>query len=448
MMTKKSRIEVISKFHAMKLDNDRDIHVYLPPGYDTDSAKRYPVLYMHDGQYAFDPSINTGGSWNIHKTADRLSAEGRMKEIIIVAIPNMSAARVSEYVHYDISFSKALDIKPNGLLYEDFIVNDLKPYIDTHFRTLADSGNTALMGSSMGGFVTYNLGLRRPDIFGNLAIISPFFTYVDPDTLAEFRDFKVYESKMPLKIWMDIGEVEGFLLDRYVREVFDVLVKEGYVPGKDIVYYYVPDGAHFEKDWAQRIHAPLLYFFGEVGKAESVRLHGRNTVGLKGMKVHINPVIKFDTGFVMSDMNGEYKVGNSEILEVEEDGAIIPKNEGTTMVTYLYHGLKTSKEYSVIKELPELVTVSVNIEVPENTPEDARITMSFLEARKLRKGLYGGKFILPGDCAFAFKIAIGTGFENQIVEQDSNGNDIEYRRFKATDDMELNYVVEKWRDKT
>ncbi len=444
-MKKSSKIITIRDFHAVKLNNKRDIYVYLPQSYDTDSNKRYPVLYMHDGQYAFEPSKNTGSSWNIHKAADRLAAGGRMEEIIIVAVPNMSAARVSEYVHYDISFSRSMNLQPTGLLYEDFLVNDLKPYIDATFRTLTDSGNTALAGSSMGGFVTYNLGLRRPDVFGNLAIMSPFFVYVDPDTLEELRDYKVYKGKHPIKIWIDIGEVEGLLLDKHVREVIEALTKESYKAGKDICYYCVPGGAHFEKDWAERIHAPLLYFFGDIGKAEAVQMYGRDIVGLKGMKAYTNPVVKYDSGFIMSDINGEYVIDHPDVLEVKRDGLIIPKKEGTTKVTFASHGLKASKIYTVIGELPETVILNIKVRVPENTPDDARITMSFLELKKIEKGIYGGKFTLPRDCAFAFKVSIGVGFENPIVEQDMDRNDMEYRRIKVTDDMELNLEVANWK---
>lgn len=444
-MISNSKIITIHDFHAVKLDNKRDIYVYLPHSYDTDLNKKYPVLYMHDGQFAFQSSENTGGSWNVHKTVDRLIEEGKMKEIIVVAVPNMSAARVSEYVHYEITYCELFNLKPNGVMYEDFLINDLKPYIDENFRTLRDSKNTALMGSSMGGFVTYNLGHRRPDVFGNLAVMSPFLTYVNTDTLEECKEYKLYKGTKVNKLWIDIGEIEGFLLDKHVRMLVDELTKVGYEPGKNLFYYYVPNGTHFEKDWEERIHMPLLYFFGDIGKVESVELYGRNTVGLKGMKVNIYPTVKYDSGFSMTDTDAKYIVDNPDILEVEPNGAIIPKGEGTAKLTYVSNEFEVSKEYSVIEELPETVKVKINITVPENTPDDARITMSHLETKKTEKGLYQGVFVLPRDCAFTFRVAIGVGFQNQIIEQDKNKKDLKYRTFKATDDMELNYVVENWK---
>lgn len=442
---KASKIITILNFHAKKLNNNRDIYVYLPPSYDTETDKRYPVLYMHDGQYLFKPSENTGGSWDVHKAADRLITEGRMKEIIIVGIPNMGSERGSEYAHHEIAFIRDLNAEAKGLLYEDFLINDLKPYIDLNFRTLTDSSNTALMGSSMGGLVTYNIGFRNPDIFGKLGILSPFLVSVEAHNLQESDNYTLYKGKRNLKVWVDIGEVEGHILVSHVRKFVDELIGEGFVPGKDIAFYNVPDAAHFESEWAARIHDPLLYFFGEIGKPVSVKLLGRKTVGLNEINVKTNSVVKYDTGFEMSNIDGKYEFENTDILDVTRDGTIIPKMEGKTNVTFIIDDIKVTEEYTVVKALSELVNVKINVKVPENTPVSAKITFNGLELQRIDNCSCRGIFKVPRDSAFAYKIMIGNSFVNPIVERDSNDRDIPYRRFKATEDVELNCIVENWK---
>lgn len=437
-----SKIVSIQNIYAVKLDNYRDLQVYLPPSYDVDLNKRYPVLYMHDGQNVFQPARGTGESWDLHKAADRLISEGRMKEIIIVAIMNKGTNRASEYLHYkDPSGMLPFNVECKGELYEDFLINDLKPYIEANFRALTDGENNVLMGASMGGFVSYNIGLRNPNVFGKIGILSPYVTELNLNTLEETPFYKTYEGKRPIKIWLDIGEAEGLFMVRHAREMADKLLEQGYEYGSEICYYHVPDAGHSERFWAERIHAPLLYFFGVIGKPVSIHLNGRNVVGLTGMTVRTNLLIQYDSGFAMSDLKGKYIIDNPEIMEISEDGTIIPKAEGTTKVTCISGEMKVSREYTVIKELSENVSVTINVNVPVDSPEYDSIYAHGLKIINTGNRQYKGKFILPRDIAFNFKIAKG----GEAIETDINGGDIEWRSFKASEDMELNYTVEKWK---
>ena len=443
----KSEIITIEHFHASKLNNERNIYVYLPPSYHTNQCKRYPVLYMHDGQYAFEKSENTGGSWNAGGVVDRLIKEGKMQEIIIVAVPNRGSERGSEYAHEPISITRDLNMECRGLLYEDFIVYDLKPYIDMHFRTLSDRENTALMGSSMGGLVTYNIGFRNPHIFGKLAMLSPFLASVDRHTMKKTPNYKLFSGENPLKLWLDIGEYEGFILADHVLDFADAMIRRGLVPGKSMAFYHVPEAAHFEADWAERLHAPFIFFFGDIGRKKSVKLLGRKTAGLAGMITRINTVVEYDSGFIMSDLNGSYVSSDPSVLEVKPDGALMPKKEGSAKITYRSDGIETSAEYTVVPELSDMVEISVTAKVPENTEESEPVTMNEFRLHKVKTGLYAGKFVIPRDSAFAFKFAQGDSFVNPVVEQDSFHQDIPYRRFKAAENMNLHYIVESWKGK-
>ncbi|RIE01285.1 alpha/beta hydrolase [Cohnella faecalis] len=204
----KSTIMRIEGFRSENLNNERDLFIYLPPGYTESEDRRYPVLYVHDGQNLFHPAMN-GQSWNLHRTADRLIANGSIEEIIIVGIANMGAERANEFMHpldgvlYQ---NDKENITPRGILYERFLIGEIKPYIDGMLRTKPGAADTALMGSSRGGKVTYHIGIRRPDVFGKLGILSPYFYYVNPLSLEEHRMYASFPSKSPLsKIWIDLG---------------------------------------------------------------------------------------------------------------------------------------------------------------------------------------------------------------------------------------------------
>jgi predicted alpha/beta superfamily hydrolase len=455
-MEHRSKIIKIQDFYAKKLDNYRDINVYLPKGYDEESELRYPVLYMHDGQniFSMNKSSLSGHSWNVDIIADQLIEQGKIKKIIIVGISN-NTSRGGEYSHHSCSErvvnggalgNYMLSVEGKGLLYEDFIINDLKPFIDSEFRTLRDPEDTAMMGSSMGGLVTYNIGFRNPDIFGKLGIMSPAFFWEDIETLASVK-------MEPLKIWMDVGEGEDNYV-RYAKDVVDELIMKGYKSGENFMYYQEPLAIHSESDWGKRVHMPLLYFFGNIGKVVSCQLMGRDIMGIIGTRLRINPIITYDSGFTISQISGSYSVDHPEVLRVYEDGTVIGKTEGTAKVTFSSQGIETEREYTVVKELSDSVKVTIKVTVPDKTPEDADIYMGTyvtmpLKLDKVGNKRYRGTFTFPRGLVVSFRFrreADVFGKSDVTLEKDKDRKDIEVRQFLAAEDKELFYTVENWGD--
>lgn len=443
-MGKASRNIIIPDFYSQELDNYRNIRIYLPHTYDTDINRRYPVLYMHDGQNLFDPSDSPfHTTWNVHNTVDKLVSEGKMKEIIVVGIDN-NANRGSEYCHFKpevITLGRMgvkkyeNDREAQGILYEKFILNTLKPYIDRHFRTLTDRDDTAMIGSSLGGLVTYFIGFRHPEVFGKLGILSPAFNWADYNKLLDI-------SKEPLKIWMDTGEGEAYYIEN-TRRVVDALLYKEFVPGEDLVYYQVPNVIHNEDNWAKRINLPLLYFFGNIGKPVLCKLSGRNLIGMKGMKVTVNPIVQYDSGFIMTDINGKFIVENPDIMEIKPNGRVIPKACGTTKVNYEIDGLIDTCEYTVINELSETVTLELDIKVPSNTPQQEKIYVYIGEFREAKEenGIYKCIITVPRDWGYHFTIFMS---DKHIVELSKDGQPMEVRELKATEDMKIQCYVERW----
>lgn len=232
------------KFHSDFLNNKRDIIVWMPPSYKEDFRKRYPVLYMHDGQNIMDPKTSYAGmDWRVDETLTKLIKQNKIQEIIVVGIYN-TKERLDEYSDTEI-----------GQNYIKFITKELKPFIDSGYRTLTGKENTSVMGSSMGGLISFLIAWNHPEIFSKAGCLSSSFYYQDDKALKMVKDYS--GPKKNIKIYIDHGE------DGLVRgqKMFCSLTKKGYLIGADIDYYYEPGAEHNEKAWAERLERPLQFFF-------------------------------------------------------------------------------------------------------------------------------------------------------------------------------------------
>jgi predicted alpha/beta superfamily hydrolase len=245
------------------LRNERGIDIYLPPGYFLNTNRHYPVLYMHDGNNLFFPSLAFGGMpWHVDSTIDKLVNNNLMREIIVVGIYN-TMGRSYEYTWTPMRHRHGTE-GGGGEKYARFIVEELKPYIDHHYRTLADRDNTAVMGSSLGGLISFYLGLFYPHVFSKIGIVSPSFWWGNG---ISFKHVDHITSH--LSIWMDMGTKEGYYTNiernmnimstRFMRKK---LLERGYADGYNLAYLEDKGGKHNEYSWGKRFHLPLLYFFG------------------------------------------------------------------------------------------------------------------------------------------------------------------------------------------
>ena len=250
-------------FHSKILNNDRDIIVYLPPDYETNKNKHFAVFYMHDGQNLFDgaTSFIPGQEWKVDETAQSLISAHKIEPLIVVGIYNTGKDRVNEY-------APAQDPKyktgGNAELYGRMLVEELKPFIDQTYRTKPDAAHTGLGGSSLGGLVSLYLGLKYPNVFSKLAVISPSVWWADKQIIHFVEQL---HKKPSARIWLDIGTKEGrdpaeaskTVTD--ARLLNDTLVKKGWRPGKDLQYYEAPDAEHNERAWAARTDQILEFLF-------------------------------------------------------------------------------------------------------------------------------------------------------------------------------------------
>jgi predicted alpha/beta superfamily hydrolase len=227
----------------------RDIVVWLPPSYDKETQKRYPVLYAHDAQNLFDPETSSFGvDWQLDETADSLIKQEKIKEIIIVGINN-SQNRMKEYYTGD-----------TGETYLKFIVNELKPFIDKTYRTLSNRKNTATIGSSAGGLIAFMLLWEYNKVFSKAACISPAFHIEDIDYITPVNNSK--GKRKDIKVYIDCGGtgLDSLLLTG-AKEMISALDKKGYKNNKDYLFFYDKIAEHNEPNWAKRVWRPLEFFY-------------------------------------------------------------------------------------------------------------------------------------------------------------------------------------------
>lgn len=234
-------------FYIPQLQRTRRVWIYLPETYQG-SRKKYPVLYMHDGQNVFEDSSSFSGEWGVDEALDTLGRT--FKESIVVAIDNGGSKRLNEYCPYDFSLQGGQHGKGEGDLYIKFLAKTLKPFIDRKYRTLKDKKNTFVAGSSMGGLISMYAVLKYPKVFGGAGVFSPAF-WVGPKI---FDDIKAKGKKMNAKIYFYAGDAEGETMVPMTIKAFN---ETHHVSKSKMETVIRAGGKHNEPRWRQEF--PLFY---------------------------------------------------------------------------------------------------------------------------------------------------------------------------------------------
>jgi predicted alpha/beta superfamily hydrolase len=259
----KSRLGTIHTHAAFpsRLVKPRDVKVYLPPGYEREISRRYPVLYLQDGQNVFEPGA-VGMEWRVDETADALIQTGRIEPFIVVAVANTNARR-DEYTPTKVELRR-----PDGgiskgggkaNLYGRFLIEELKPFIDCTYRTRGEAASTALGGSSLGGLVSMWLALQHSEVFGSVLAVSPTVWW---DNSVILTKIAALPRPAPVRFWVDIGTLEGENAVSGARRLRDALVEKGWKPGEDLEYVEQEGGRHDEISWGSRVEGMLSFLYG------------------------------------------------------------------------------------------------------------------------------------------------------------------------------------------
>lgn len=252
------QIKIHENFGSQHLDEPRNVLVYLPPGYGSEAGRRYPVLYMHDGQNLMRSEDAFGGvAWAVDRSANALIAAGEIEPLIIVGIYN-TAHRLDEYTHAVAERGKMRGKGGKADNYGRMIIEELKPFIDNEYATRPEREFTGLGGSSLGGLVSLYLGIKRPDVFSRLAVLSPSVWWANNRMI---RDMAQLAERLPLRIWLDIGKREGPQIKHQVRALKEILLANGWKMGADLAYFEIPEARHEESAWAARFPEVLKFLY-------------------------------------------------------------------------------------------------------------------------------------------------------------------------------------------
>ena len=269
-------------FKSKFVDN-RNIEIWFPPDYDKNSDKKYPVLYIHDGQNLFESEHSfSNQEWEVDEMMTKLIKENKIKEAIVVGIWN-TPKRFREYQpnaifdnldKKNIPLRDALILEYNGVplanSYLKFIVEELKPFVDTDFRTLKDKKNTFMMGSSMGGLISIYAIAEYPDIFGGVACLSTHFpiSLKQNNPLIPLLSFAYLKRKLSPKkqnkIYFDYGtETLDSWYEPYQKQMDVIMENNGFIFGENWISKKFDGEEHSEISWRKRLDVPLLFLLGK-----------------------------------------------------------------------------------------------------------------------------------------------------------------------------------------
>jgi predicted alpha/beta superfamily hydrolase len=241
--------------------NTRLLRVWLPPDYDRSGARKYPVLYLNDGQNLFEAATAFAGvPWAVGETAGRLISEGRIVPLIIVGMDNTGKDRVREYIPY-----RSLDprvLRPKGERYPEFLRREVMPLIEERYPVAKGPEYTGLGGSSLGGLITLYTHMAMPGVFGRLLIESPSLFVANRKILSVCS----HCHEWPDRMFVGIGTRETGVQAKDEKAVSDVRRLESilHADGLDTtrLRLWIEEGAtHSESAWAARFSTALEFLF-------------------------------------------------------------------------------------------------------------------------------------------------------------------------------------------
>lgn len=248
----------IRSFTSSVFHNTRKLRVWLPPDYKRLPSRRYPVLYLNDGQNLFNActSIFNAQEWRVDETATQLIREQKIQPLIVVGIDNAGKRdRPKEYLPFPDDTLQPIVSEVHGQEYPRFLLDEVMPFINHEYRTDPDPAKTGLGGSSYGAGIALYTIMVRPGNFGRLLLESPSLYAHHNFLLREAEHFKQW----PRLVYIGVGSVQEPVDD--VHHLMDIF-HEGGLGSQRFLLVEVPGAAHNEKAWAARLPRALEFLYG------------------------------------------------------------------------------------------------------------------------------------------------------------------------------------------
>ncbi|MEN2997932.1 MAG: alpha/beta hydrolase-fold protein [Brevinematia bacterium] len=405
---------IIQEFESKILKNKRTIRIFLPPDYFS-STNYYTVLYAHDGQNIYYDERNKA-RWDIDKTVELLTKEGKIKDVVIVGIDHMGTDRIKEYTPFPLeAYGGGL-----GEVYCKFLVEEIKPFIEANFRVETNREFVGTFGSSLGGLISLYLGMWYPEVFGIIGCISPSFWWGLERTKSNVIQNLNRLSK--LKIYIDIGYSEGREQESEnnivytTREICNILLTKMDYP--KLLYFEDKKGIHSEISWKERISNFLIFALTKKPLSEEI-----TSIQLD---IHPNEWGTGDRGFLFVNATTKdgitrtiYQITPSlEKMNYLGNGYIEASESGKAKITVSIGKLSSSKEVNIETLSRKFGVVNINVFATStnvgflveeedgkktnyiiklNTPDNVEEQkLFFTSITNIRGKSYKGKFVLDG----------------------------------------------------
>jgi predicted alpha/beta superfamily hydrolase len=262
----------IIPFESKIFHNTRMLRVLVPANYASprNAHRSYPVLYMQDGQNLFDDATSNTGEWHVDETVEHLVGSFKIPPMFVVGIDYAGAERSSEYLPYPDPLNRKDNVTDekgvHGKEYAKFLLTEVMPFIEKHYRVSRGAANTGLGGSSYGGDIALYTALEHPGIFGHVLVESPVLWIGDGQLLKDAEKAKL----LPPKMYLAIGTEEKPYGDsqrnaevvKQVQELEAILRKKGMGPTR-LKVVVEENAVHNEGAWSRRLPEALLFLYGK-----------------------------------------------------------------------------------------------------------------------------------------------------------------------------------------
>lgn len=253
-----ARLRLHAAFKSQYLPDPRDVLVYLPPDYHRKPERTYPILYLQDGQNLFEGAA-AGGSvrtWRVREHADAAILAGEVEPLIVVGVCNTGHRRLAEYT-FEPDWQLGGGEAPG---YGRLMTEELMPWIAARYRARQGREHTGVGGSSLGALVSLYLGLRFPQHFGKLALLSPSVWW-NRKSILDYLDRHAHALSPRPGTWLDAGDQEGRPTLDNAEQLSQHLIANGWLPEETLHFERVAGGTHDESSWADRVRPMLRFLF-------------------------------------------------------------------------------------------------------------------------------------------------------------------------------------------
>ncbi|MBK7556246.1 MAG: hypothetical protein IPI55_17105 [Flavobacteriales bacterium] len=433
-MTQQGNYTVIPAMPATALGNTRQVTILVPPG-----PGPFPVLYAHDGQNLFDPTRSGFGvEWELDEAANALYAQGI--PFIIVGIDHGGNDRIYELTPVEgDAFGQRMG--GGGELYLDFVEHDVKPYVDFHYNTRCEPEHTAMMGSSLGGLMSFHAYRTRSHAFGRLAALSPSLWWSDRWAVTQFN---ADAARQFAALWIDAGTQEGDVdpltgwsyLVEDVRDVRDRARVLGHTLGVDLWHLEAEHMLHNEYAWSVRLRNVLLFLFGGPAPAPSAAyVHALRNPFVTSSSTVATLHAAYGDGRRITVPSDLAPLGSTNpSIQVGARGVVTASAPGTTTLSGSWQGV-TGSVTAEAQANASLVEVVFEVDVPADTPPNATVVITGnlaalstwdpagVAMQKLSPTHWRRALLLPRG-AYEYKYTMGSW---ATVEKAADGNELPNR---------------------